>query len=136
MTRVGTSADVMALALVIPRLAGCAAGPDYQIASIELPTRWSSDKRNQPQQPPVLVQWWRRLNDGLLNQLIDEAVRGSLDVAAATARIREARASRNQAIGALFPTIDGFGSAFRPAPGRRILISMRPLPPERLAAPS
>lgn len=102
MTRVGTPADVMALALVIPRLAGCAVGPDYQIPSIELPTRWSSDKRNQPQQPPVLAQWWW-LNDGLLNHLIDEAVQGSLDVAAATARIREARASRNQAIGAYFP---------------------------------
>jgi outer membrane protein, multidrug efflux system len=51
------------------------------------------------------------LNDRLLNELIEEGVRSNLDVAAAKARIREARASRRQAVGALFPSITGSGSA-------------------------
>ncbi|AXK82259.1 RND transporter [Pseudolabrys taiwanensis] len=93
--------------------AGCAVGPDYRSPSLDLPTRWSGDKNKREPQPPVLAQWWRRLNDPLLNQLIDEAVQGNLDVAAAKARIREARASRRQAIGALFPSIEGSGSATR-----------------------
>lgn len=97
------------LLAVIPLLAGCAVGPDYQSPSIALPTQWSGDKSGRPQ--PALALWWRRLNDPLLDQLIDEAVPRNLDVAAAQARIREARASRRQAIGALFPQITGSGSA-------------------------
>ena len=38
---------------------------------------------------------------------------GNLDVASAKARIREARATRRQTVGALFPSIDGQGSATR-----------------------
>ncbi len=59
----------------------------------------------------MLTRWWRRLNDPVLDQLIEEAVAGNLDVAAAKARIREARASYRQAVGALFPQITGSGSA-------------------------
>ena len=80
--------------------------------TIELPRHWSNDKGKRPQQASVLLaQWWRRLDDPLLNQLIDEAVQGNLDVAAAKARIREARALLQQSIGALFPRISGSGSA-------------------------
>lgn len=92
-------------------LSGCAVGPDYRGMSIELPARWSNGKDQQAMQPPVLAQWWRRMNDPLLNQLMDEAVRGNLDVSAAKARIREARALRRQAVGELFPSMSGSGSA-------------------------
>ncbi|WP_315838476.1 efflux transporter outer membrane subunit [Bradyrhizobium prioriisuperbiae] len=105
------AARVLVLLAVIALLAGCAVGPDYQSSSIALPMRWSDDKSAQPQPAPVLAQWWRRLNDPLLDRLIEEAVQGNLDVAAAKARIREARASRRQAVGALFPQITGSGSA-------------------------
>jgi NodT family efflux transporter outer membrane factor (OMF) lipoprotein len=46
----------------------------------------------------------------VLNQLIAEAVSGNQDVAAAVARIREARATRVQAVGGLMPSISGNGS--------------------------
>lgn len=92
-------------------LSGCAVGPDYKSMSIELPARWSNGTDKRGPQAPVLAQWWRRMNDPLLNDLIDEAVQGNLDVAAAKARIREARALRRQAAGALFPSISGSGSA-------------------------
>jgi len=105
---------VLLLLLCGAALSGCAVGPDYSAPGIALPTAWSSAKPPRTQPPvPQLSAWWRRLNDPLLNRLIDEAVQGNRDVASAKARIREARATRRQAIGALFPTLDGSGSATR-----------------------
>jgi len=92
-------------------LSGCAVGPDYSPPPIELPTHWKNAKTAQKPKVAGLAQWWHRLNDPLLNALVEEAVQGNLDVAGAKARIREARATRRQAIGALFPSITGFGSA-------------------------
>ncbi|MET4484008.1 efflux transporter outer membrane subunit [Bradyrhizobium sp. F1.13.3] len=94
-------------------LAGCAVGPDYEGPSINLPTRWHQDKKTPAPQAVVLAQWWRRLNDPTLNALIADAVQDNLDVAAAKARIREARAYHQQAIGALFPSVNGRGLATR-----------------------
>jgi multidrug efflux system outer membrane protein len=101
------------LLLSIQLLTGCAVGPDYGSPSIELPTRWSNAKATKP--PPVanLSHWWRRLKDPVLNALIEEAVDGNPDVARAKGRIREARATRRQAVGALFPQVEGSGSATR-----------------------
>jgi NodT family efflux transporter outer membrane factor (OMF) lipoprotein len=91
-------------------VSGCAVGPDYQTPEIALPTHWSGAK---PTATPDLKRWWRGLDDRVLDALIEEAVSGSLDVAAAKARIRTARASRKQAVGSLFPSVDGDGSVTR-----------------------
>jgi outer membrane protein, multidrug efflux system len=92
-------------------LTGCAVGPDYLAPPTALPVRWSSDVGKRAVQPLVLAQWWHHRGDPMLDRLIDEAVQGNLDVAAAKARIREARALRQETIGALFPEIAGSGSA-------------------------
>jgi multidrug efflux system outer membrane protein len=97
--------------LIFPLLAGCAVGPDYAAPSLTVPVRWSEKSESPPLSAPTLAQWWRRLNDPILNQLIVEAVHGNLDVTAAKARIREARGYRAQAVGALFPSVTGTGSA-------------------------
>jgi len=91
-------------------LAGCAVGPDYGSPTVSLPTAWSSERHRQAR-PPQLSHWWHHLNDRLLDELIAQAVECNLDVAAAKARIREARATRRQSVGALFPTLTGSGSA-------------------------
>lgn len=98
----------VALPAIAALLAGCAVGPDYRSPSIALPAQWSEAPA--PRAQPALARWWRRLGDPLLDDLIEQAVRGNLDVAAAKARIREARALRAQAVGALFPQIAGSGS--------------------------
>ncbi|MGJ5206838.1 efflux transporter outer membrane subunit [Bradyrhizobium sp. HKCCYLR20261] len=101
---------LLALCLLHPLLAGCAVGPDYITPDFGTPARWSSET-NRPAQALKLAQWWRNLGDPLLDQLIGEAVAGNLDVAAAKARIREARATQRQAVGALFPSVSGSGAA-------------------------
>jgi multidrug efflux system outer membrane protein len=106
------AARLMALSLLMPLLAGCAVGPDPMSPAANLPTHWSDVSRKPSRQPAVsLARWWRRLDDPLLSALIGEAVEGNLDVAAAKARIREARALLRQASGALLPQISGSGSA-------------------------
>ncbi|GLK56879.1 RND transporter [Methylopila capsulata] len=94
-------------------LAGCAVGPDYRTPSLSLPARWGAEAEATKPARPQLAEWWRNLNDPLLNALVSEAVAGNLDVATAKASIREARASRRQAAGGLFPTLDGVGSGDR-----------------------
>lgn len=101
---------LLLICLAAPLLCGCAVGPDYVAPDITLPSRWSSAAA-QTSRTPRLTHWWRGLNDPLLSQLMAEAVDGNLDVASAKARIREARATQRQAIGALFPTVSGTGSA-------------------------
>jgi len=105
--------NLFALLLSGMVLSGCAVGPDYNPPTIELPTHWGNAKTAQKPKVADLAQWWDRLNDPLLNALVEEAVQGNLDVASAKARIREARATRRQAIGALFPSVTGSGSATR-----------------------
>lgn len=111
---------LVALLVVAIPLAGCAVGPDYQKPLLELPSRWGSAKTKQPAKSAQLAEWWRRLNDRLLNELIHEALAGNLDVATAKAKIREARASYRQARGALFPSLTGSASAIRSDNGSNV----------------
>lgn len=92
-------------------LASCAVGPDYRPPTIPLPESWSAVDTNR--KAPRPSEWWRGFRDPQLNALIETAITGNLDVAQAKARIREARAAREQAVGALFPQVDAGASAIR-----------------------
>jgi NodT family efflux transporter outer membrane factor (OMF) lipoprotein len=105
------------LALTALMLSGCAVGPDYMAPVLELPTKWMRASSSSKQKPAQLDRWWVRFGDAQLSRLIEEAVEGNLNVAAAKARIREARASLRQAEGSLFPTLNGSASALRVKPG-------------------
>lgn len=96
-------------------LAACAVGPDYAPPAIDLPQHWSATSSKQ--KVPNPAEWWRLFKDPTLNTIIADAVSGNLDVAQAKARIREARASRAQTVGALFPQVDGSASAIRSRSG-------------------
>lgn len=89
-------------------LGGCAVGPDYAgpPLPVSAPADWNTPETARPK-APELAAWWTRLGDPTLDALIAEAVSGNLDVAAAQARLRAARASYAQAGGALWPSLDG-----------------------------
>ncbi len=57
--------------------------------------------------------WWKGFADPVLDALLDEANRNNQDLALATARIAEVRASLSQTHSNLFPTVDLNGSATR-----------------------
>lgn len=100
----------MLMILVAVMLGGCAVGPDYRTPLLATPAQWSGAGVATPA-APVLPRWWARLRDPTLDRLVVEAVDGNLDVATASARVREARASYRQAVGALLPTIANTESA-------------------------
>ena len=102
------SATLVMLAL---SLGACAVGPDYVPPALELPQRWSAATSGP--KAPKPSEWWRNFRDPTLNTLVELAIAGNLDVAQAKARIREARATREQAVGALFPQVDAGASATR-----------------------
>lgn len=102
--------------LLLFLLGGCATvGPDYIAPSPKAGTQWSTELEEGLRAKPVdaeqLTRWWQTLNDPVLTKLEEAAVQGSLDLAQAKARIREARARRGLADTDLYPTLDVSGSA-------------------------
>ncbi len=104
---------VLSTMLLVATVSGCVVGPDYQKPVVNMPFSWGNKASQKPAKPAQLAEWWKRLNDPLLNAFVDEAVSGSLDVATSKAKVREARASYAQSVGTLFPTADGTASSTR-----------------------
>ena len=106
-------------------LAGCAVGPDYRRPDTSLPHAWAADEAALPTQPAPApdLQWWRRFDDALLDQLIGSALAANTDVRIARARLRAARAAGAQAEGALWPTVGAYGSATRSSNGGKSVAS-------------
>jgi len=63
--------------------------------------------------PVMLAEWWNTLEDPLLTQLVEWAIRGNLDLQLAQSRLREERSLRGIARAGLFPTIEGDASLTR-----------------------
>lgn len=111
------------LILAATMLGGCAqlllrVGPDYEAPELSLPSRWSVELAAGNEQLEMdatlsLACWWRQLGDPQLDKLIDEALAGSLDLRLAQARLRQARASREQAVSGLFPSLSASTGASR-----------------------
>lgn len=95
-------------------LAGCAVGPDYRAsAPVSVPAQWTQAERANTPAALSLSRWWEKLNDPLLNSLVDDAITANPGVAGAAARVREARATYTQATGQYFPSLNVSGSAAR-----------------------
>jgi len=97
---------------------GCAkVGPDYQQPDLVLPATWQAPAEGglslSQSDQQQLAQWWRLLEDPLLNSFIDRAVAGNLDLEQARMRLFQARASRDISSAGLFPTLDAGGSVTR-----------------------
>lgn len=101
--------SLLALGLVTVLLAGCAVGPDY--TAPEAPEAGTAMFAGGDQAGTFsLAVWWERLGDPLLNRLIEDALKASPTVEAATARLRSARALRQQAEAGYMPQISADGS--------------------------
>ncbi|QEL57037.1 efflux transporter outer membrane subunit [Chromobacterium paludis] len=82
-------------------LSACAVGPDYSRPKVELPAAQAG-----AQTPTVDADWWKRFDDPVLNQLIDEAVKNNFDLQAAAARVEQAAAQAGIARAALLPQLN------------------------------
>jgi len=98
-------------------LAACAVGPDYTRPESPAPPLWTEPIENglsaAPANAELLAQWWTTLGDAQLTELVRRALAGNLDVQAAQARVREARARRVIARAGFFPRLEAGASASR-----------------------
>jgi NodT family efflux transporter outer membrane factor (OMF) lipoprotein len=103
-------------------LAGCATvGPDYRELQMAMPERYGEATATGEVE---LARWWRAFGDPQLSALVERALAQNLDVAAAAARIREARALERAAGAARLPQVSAEASVTR----QRISENALPVP--------
>ncbi|WP_213765641.1 efflux transporter outer membrane subunit [Caballeronia sp. dw_19] len=104
-------------------LAGCSLAPTYEVPSTpaiatfkEAPqAELKPDERGtwkvaQPSEEAARGQWWTVFQDPKLNDLEEQALAANQNLAAAAARVKEARAMNQAARAGFFPSLDaGFG---------------------------
>ena len=94
--------------LLLGGLTGCTVGPDYRKIEPVVPKHWQAETKGHFKQanPDELKTWWKSFGDALLNNLMNQALTGNLDVKIALARIDQARAERRSTRAELFPTVN------------------------------
>ena len=106
-------------------LAGCTVGPNYERPKIAVPGGYAEAGAADALPDAEFAAWWRKFDDPLLSNLIERALDQNLDVGAAAARIREARALEGIAGAARLPEVAGQASVTR----QRISENAIPVPP-------
>lgn len=109
----------LTLVLVI---SGCAVGPDYQTPQTRLTAFHNQPAGGVSLKPATVAldRWWEGFNDPMLVTVVQRAMKQNLDVAAALARLEQARAVAQAAGAELYPSADLQASA---AAQRQSLVS-------------
>ncbi len=105
----------LALPLAFVLLGGCSVGPDYRPPSniaLNIPGGFVAPSPAATSEAD-LAAWWTQFGDATLSGLVERALARNLDVDAAVARLRQARAGVRAAVGAQLPSIGVSGSASR-----------------------
>jgi NodT family efflux transporter outer membrane factor (OMF) lipoprotein len=87
-------------------LAGCASAPEYVKPVIDMPAMWRSSapfKAAAPGDAALKGNWWEVFRDQQLNQLAQQALQRNQSLAAAAARLEQARAQVTVSASGLFP---------------------------------
>jgi NodT family efflux transporter outer membrane factor (OMF) lipoprotein len=92
-------------------MAGCTVGPTYHPPPAHAPSQWASPLTGgETNAPSADAQWWESFHDPELDSLIVRAAQSNLNLRAAWARVRQARAQGQIASAAFWPTIDANAS--------------------------
>jgi len=91
-------------------LAGCL-GPPYVAPRVAAPERWQETPAGVRQQQPPAARWWSTFGDATLDGLIGDVAANNLDLRAAAARVREARAARGLAAARARAQVEGVALA-------------------------
>lgn len=93
-------------------VAGCSLVPAFERPAVPVAEAWSTEP-TAAAPLPVAADWWRRFADAELDRLVSEALAANPDLAAAIARIDQARAVARIAGAPLLPSVEAAGSASR-----------------------
>jgi NodT family efflux transporter outer membrane factor (OMF) lipoprotein len=97
-------------------VSGCAVGPSYRTPATPLESFHSVGAlaaRPTSAPTPALEVWWDGFNDPLLSRMVQRARDQNLDLAAALARVQQARAAAREAGAQLLPTFNVNGQVTR-----------------------
>jgi multidrug efflux system outer membrane protein len=103
--RIGIAFGVMAFA------AGCVVGPDYRRPEPQLDPTFEGSSLVESTAAQTGQQWWKEFGDPLLDELVSEAQASNRSIAAAEARLKEARANRRDQSWGFWPSPTVQGSA-------------------------
>ena len=102
-------ANLLVAFAVAAASAGCILTKDLPDPALEIPDRYKAASRKNPDAPPPL-DWWRGFRSPELTVLMEEAQTVNLDIAAATARFKQADAQARISGAPLLPSLSGTGS--------------------------
>ncbi|QQE86430.1 efflux transporter outer membrane subunit [Pseudomonas putida] len=92
-------------------LAACAVGPDYKAPDTE-PARLASDVQAKAfDRSRFESVWWKQFDDPVLNQLVQASLDGNRDLRVAFARLKSARAIRDDAANDQLPVVTSRASS-------------------------
>ena len=115
------SVKVFLPSLLVLALAACAVGPDYKAQQLEAANITAATDAKQYDHAKFEGIWWQQFEDPTLNQLVTQSLSGNRDLRVAFARLRAARAIRDDASNDAMPTITSRASsdlAKRQIPGQ------------------
>jgi len=106
--------------VVLVALAGCAVGPNYRPPQPVTPDEWHARPTAAAPtvaapagDPAALADWWKTLNDPVLDQLIEQALTHNKTAKQAYASVLEARARRGIAGADFWPTLNASAGGSR-----------------------
>jgi NodT family efflux transporter outer membrane factor (OMF) lipoprotein len=99
------------LFLVAVLLAGCTVGPNYTRPEVTIPERFRG--ATPATSTATLDAWWSNLDDPVLTDLLQQALRANPTVQIALQRVRQARAVEKGAAALSYPTLGGRATAGR-----------------------
>ena len=83
-------------------------GPEYSRPDVVSKQEWSDDPGARiSAQDTIQPDWWKGFNDAYLNELVDRAISGNIDIRILAARSGVAKAAISQAEAGLLPTLSG-----------------------------
>lgn len=95
-------------------ITGCTLGPNFEHPATPVPDVFARTQAAQasskPVQAPFAAEWWMLFHDPTLSALEQQLAETNLDVAAASARLRQSRALRRVAGAADYPSLEGAAS--------------------------
>ena len=89
--------------------AGCILTKDLPDPALDVPEGYKAARLSTAKDAPPTLDWWRGFRSRELTGLMEEAQTVNLDIAAATARFRQADAQARIAGAALLPSLNGSG---------------------------
>ncbi|MCA8101787.1 efflux transporter outer membrane subunit [Burkholderia contaminans] len=119
-------------------LTACTMGPNFEVPASTVPPVFARTQTLQAPSQPVEAtfdaDWWTLFDDPVLNTLEQRLADANLDVAAASARLRQSRAERRVAGAAELPTLAAAGSYDRERGSENGILSLLGVTPS--AAPT